>query len=175
MSYTDIQNEVIKEYRIDLCDGTRCKEGDWSRTHAHPRLRRVCKWKQVNSIQSTFTLFHEIGHIEANNSKMRRAEEEYYATLWAIWCCDRYHLTIPPKTIELYQDYIDREKSRGVRRGGSGYDDYQLPEDHSVIPKLLEGICNIQGVFSRKTRKKTVITKSDLELLKIFRCVYRKE
>ena len=60
MDYTKIQNEVIKQYRVDICDGTKCEDGDWHRTHAHIRIRRVCKWKQKNSIQSTFTLFHEI-------------------------------------------------------------------------------------------------------------------
>ena len=168
MSYIDIQNEVIEEYRIDLCDGSKCKDGDWSRTHAHPKLRRVCKWKQANSVQSTFTLFHEIGHIVANTGKMRRAEEEYYATLWAIWCCDKYNLTIPPKTINEYQDYIDRTKGRGVRRGGSDYDDLQLPVDHSVIPSLLEGICTIQGSVSKKTRKKSTLTNADQKILSAF-------
>ena len=47
MTYKEIQNEVIKKYRIDICDGTRCKDGDWSRTHAHVKTRRVCKWKQA--------------------------------------------------------------------------------------------------------------------------------
>ena len=62
MRYLDIQKEVIEKYRIDICDGTKC-ENDWQRTHAHVKERRVCKWKQQNSVQSTFTLFHEIGHI----------------------------------------------------------------------------------------------------------------
>ena len=122
MTYTDIQNEVVRKYRIDLCDGTRCKNGDWSRTHAHIKIRRVCKWKQANSIQSTFTLFHEIGHVETTTSNMRRCEEEYYATMWAIERCKEYGLTVPEKTIKEYQDYIDNELDRGLRRGGSGYD-----------------------------------------------------
>ena len=121
MTYVDIQNEVIKKYRIDLCDGTKCKDGDWSRMHAHPRQRRVCKWKQKNSIQATFDLFHEIGHIENNHGNMRRAEEEYYATVWAICKCKEYGLAIPPKIIKEYQDYINMEVARGERRGGSGY------------------------------------------------------
>lgn len=122
MTYTDIQNEVVRKYRIDLCDDTRCKNGDWSRTHAHIKIRRVCKWKQANSIQSTFTLFHEIGHVETTTSNMRRCEEEYYATMWAIERCKEYGLTVPEKTIKEYQDYIDSELDRGLRRGGSGYD-----------------------------------------------------
>lgn len=123
MKFTEIQNEVIKKYRIDLCDGTKCKDGDWRRTHAHPKQRRVCKWKQSNSIVSTLTLFHEIGHIENNNSKMRRCEEEYYATVWAVDRLREYGILdkVSVKQKELYQNYIYNELDRGVRRGGKGY------------------------------------------------------
>lgn len=123
MTYTEIQNEVIKRYRIDLCDGTKCKDGDWSRTHAHPKKRRVCKWKQANSIVSTFTLFHEIGHIENNSATMRRCEEEYYATVWAIAKMKQYGIVdkISAKTKNEYQEYILNERSRGIRRGGANY------------------------------------------------------
>lgn len=126
MNYKEIQNDVLKKYRVDLCDGSRCKDGDWSRTHAHVKTRRVCKWKQANSIQSTFTLLHEIGHIETTRSHMRRAESEYYATLWAIDECKKYGIEIPSKIIKEYQDYIDMEKDRGLRRGGNGYADLKL-------------------------------------------------
>ena len=123
MRFIDIQNEVIKKYRIDICDGTKCEDGDWDRTHAHPKKRRVCKWKQSNSVESTFTLLHEVGHIENNNSKMRRCEEEYHATIWAIEIMKQYGIAdkISDKTKKLYQDYILRELDRGVRRGGVGY------------------------------------------------------
>lgn len=127
MRYIEIQNEVIKKYRIDICDGTKCKDGDWSRTHAHIKIRRVCKWKQTNSIQSTFDLFHEIGHIETTKSTMRRCESEYYATVWAIQKFKEYGLEVPQKTRKLYQDYIDCEMSRGIRRGGSCYGKLILP------------------------------------------------
>lgn len=126
MNYKEIQNEMIKKYRVDLCDGTRCKDGDWYRTHAHVKQRRVCKWKQKNSVQSTFELFHEIGHIETTKSGMRRAEEEYYATVWALERCKEYGIKVPEKTITEYQIYIDDEKERGLRRGGKGYADLQL-------------------------------------------------
>ena len=118
MKYKEIQDKVIKEYRVDLCDGTKCSN-DWCRTHAHVKKRRVCKWKQTNSVQSTFTLFHEIGHIETTKSYMRRCEEEYYATLWAIERCKEYGIAIPEKVIRDYQAYIDMEHDRGVRRGGN--------------------------------------------------------
>ena len=121
MNYKTIQDEVVRTLRIDLCDGTRCTDGDWGRTHAHPKKRRVCKWKQANSIQSTFTLFHEIGHIENNASWMRRAEEEYHATTWAIDKCREYNIEVPEKTLTEYQEYINNTKDRGVRRGGNAY------------------------------------------------------
>lgn len=120
MTYAEIQADVIKRYRVDLCDGTKCKN-DWSRTHAHVKQRRVCKWKQANSVQSTFTLLHEVGHIETTKAGMRRAEEEYYATVWALERCKEYGIIVPQKTIDLYQQYIDREKRMGERRGGNGY------------------------------------------------------
>lgn len=122
MKYTDIQNEIIKKYRIDICDGSKCAE-DWSRTHAHPKKRRVCKWKQSNSIASTLTLFHEVGHIENNNSKMRRCEEEYAATVWAINELKKYGVLdkVTEKSKRLYQDYIFTELDRGLRRGGNNY------------------------------------------------------
>lgn len=125
MSYTDIQKEVIAKYRIDLCDGSKCSN-DWRRVHAHVRERRVCKWKPASSIQSTFTLLHEIGHIETTKAGMRRCESEYYATVWALERCREYGLKVPERVVQLYQDYIDREKDRGVRRGGKGYGEYDL-------------------------------------------------
>ena len=120
MTFKEIQDQVIKEYRIDICDGTKCKN-DWRRTHAHVKIRRVCKWEQSSSIQSTFTLFHEIGHIETTKTYMRRAESEYYATVWAINKCKEYGLTIPEKVVNRYQRYINMEIDRGIRRGGTGY------------------------------------------------------
>jgi len=125
MTYEQIQNKVIEKYRIDLCDGTKCKT-DWMRTHAHVKERRVCKWRKANSIESTFTLLHEVGHIETKKAWMRRCESEYYATIWAIGQCAIYGLEIPQKTLKLYQDYIDMEVSRGKRRHGTGYGNMDL-------------------------------------------------
>lgn len=125
MTHKEIQQEVIEKYRVDICDGTKC-ENDWGRVHAHVKERRVCKWKQANSIKSTFTLLHEVGHIETTKSRMRRAESEYFATVWAIERCREYGLQIPDSIRKLYQDYIDRTADRGVRRGGTGYGDFQL-------------------------------------------------
>lgn len=122
MKFIDIQNEVIEKYRIDICDGTKCSN-DWRRTHAHVKERRVCKWNQSNSIASTLTLFHEVGHIETTKPSMRRCESEYYATVWAIEKLREYGVLdkVSEKQKNLYQNYIYMELDRGIRRGGKGY------------------------------------------------------
>ena len=118
--FDQIQQDVITRYRITISDGSDCHCG-WRRTHAHVKERKICKWKQTNSFKSTFTLLHEIGHIETTTSSMRRCESEYHATVWAIQRCREYGISIPPDIIERYQAYIDMEKDRGQRRGGSSY------------------------------------------------------
>lgn len=127
--FIELENYFIDKYKIDLCDGTKCKDGDWGRTHAHPKQRRVCKWKQTNSVESLFELLHEIGHIEASTSNMRRAEDEFCATLFAIGQLNAHNITIPDKIIDEYQKYIDMTKARGIRRGGKDYDRLILPRD----------------------------------------------
>lgn len=122
MTYIEAQNEVIRKYRVTISDGKGC----WRRMHAHVKERKVCKWKPKSSIQATFDLFHEIGHIETTKSSMRRAEKEYYATVWAIERCKEFGFDIPQSIIDVYQNYIDREIRRGLRRGGSNYGQLKL-------------------------------------------------
>ena len=122
MKYIDIQKALVAKYRIKLDPHSAC----WERTHVHIKERRICKWDYSNSMRATFTLLHEIGHIEANNSRMRRAESEYYATAWALETAKKYGLVIPDKIIDRYQKYIDRERDRGIRRGGKNYGELKL-------------------------------------------------
>lgn len=122
MTYKQIQDEVIAKYRVTINENSKC----WSRMHAHVKTRMVCKWKQANSIKCTFDLFHEIGHIETTKSGMRRCEEEYYATVWAIERCKEYGIKVPEKIIKVYQDYNDQERYRGLRRGGKNLPSFKL-------------------------------------------------
>lgn len=116
MTYIEIQNEVIKKYKVVIVENSTCK----TRTHAHcDGTRRICKWKQANSLKSTFTLLHEIGHIMTKTSKMRRCESEYYATIWALERCKEYGLNVIINIIYEYQRYIYMELDRGIRRGGT--------------------------------------------------------
>lgn len=117
MKYLDIQNEVIKKYKITINEHSQCR----GRMHAHVKQKTICKWKPANSMRCTFDLFHEIGHCETFHSRMRRAESEYYATMWAIERCKEYKLEIPKQIIDIYQRYIDMEIRRGERRGGTNY------------------------------------------------------
>lgn len=123
-SFTEIQNEVISNYKVVIVENSTCR----GRTHAHcDGTRRICKWNRANSVISTFTLLHEIGHIMTYKTTMRRCESEYFATIWALERAKEYGLEIPQKELKKYQDYIDRERQRGLNRHGEGYrDSYDL-------------------------------------------------
>lgn len=117
MTYRQIQDEIIKKYNVTINTDSDC----WGRMHAHPRQRKVCKWCQKNSVVATFDLLHEVGHIECYENWMRRCEDEYFATRWAIERCHEYGIEVPAKIRKVYQDYINMELDRGKRRGGQGY------------------------------------------------------
>ncbi len=117
MNFREIQNDVIQKYQIKLDPHSTC----YRRTHAHPKERRICKWIPKSSFKSTFTLFHEVGHVETKTASMRRSESEYYATCWAIDRCREYGLSIPENEIYDYQEYVLEEIRRGKRRHGGGY------------------------------------------------------
>lgn len=117
MTLKEIQQDAILRYNITINTKSTC----WGRTHAHIKGRMICKWKPKRSIHSTFTLLHEIGHIETNKFNMRRCEQEFYATQWAVDRFHEYGLEIPDSIRETYQDYIDEELARGLRRGGKNY------------------------------------------------------
>ena len=96
------------------------------------------------TMRSTFTLLHEVGHIETTKSSMRRAESEYYATTWAIDRCKEYGITIPKKTLFVYQRYIILEKQRGLRRGGKDYGELNLYKyaGYDVTEEEVLNACN---------------------------------
>ena len=115
-TFSQAQQDSIKEYRITINECSSC----WGRTHAHPKKRMVCKWHPKNSIQSTFDLFHEIGHVVTYHGNMRRCESEYHATVFAIKECEKHGLEIPEKILDKYQRYIWMERDRGLRRHAEG-------------------------------------------------------
>jgi hypothetical protein len=54
---------------------------------------------------------------------MRRCEEEFYATVWAINIMRDYGILgeLTDREKSRYQRYIHMELDRGLRRGGVGY------------------------------------------------------
>lgn len=52
---------------------------------------------------------------------MRRCEQEFYATEWALEICKEFNIKVPQKLIDKYQRYVYMELDRGLRRGGYGY------------------------------------------------------
>lgn len=122
MNYVEIQKEVIEKYEIRIEENSTCR----SRMHAHVKERKVCKWTPKNSYRATFDLLHEIGHIVTTKSIMRRAESEYFATIFAIDVMKSYRKPIDEDVLFKYQRYILLEIRRGLRRGGKDYDDLNL-------------------------------------------------
>ena len=62
-----------------------------------------------------FALLHEIGHILTNTNKMKRCEQEYLATQWAIKEAKEIGFEVPPRYIETYQDYIWNWRDRAIK------------------------------------------------------------
>lgn len=119
MKFLEIQKEIIEKYGVTIDEHSLC----WGRMHVHVRERRVCKWHPKNGVKATFDLLHEVGHIETTKSGMRRCEEEYYATKWALDKAKEYGIDIPEKIKGRYQKYINMELDRGKRRHGANYAD----------------------------------------------------
>lgn len=148
MKYIDIQNEVISKYRVTIDQHSHC----WGRMHAHVRERRICKFVKKNSVKTTFDLFHEIGHIETTKAGMRRAEEEYYATCWAIDRCKEYGLEVPEETLHVYQRYILMEVARGKRRGGSNYGEMNIYKYYGIDKPIERFIAELPTKWIRCIR-----------------------
>lgn len=135
--YIELQNQLIDKYKVVIVTDSTCRQ----RTHAHlDGTRRICKWKQINSIVATFDLLHEIGHIMTNHAGMRRVEQEYYATIWAIDICKELNIVIPDKIYNCYQKYINTELSRGIRSNGRNYWSTYNLKDHNTDGLIINPI-----------------------------------
>ncbi len=55
---------------------------------------------------SLFAFLHEIGHVLTNTPKMKRYEQEYLATQWALQEAKELNFKVPGHFIKIYQDYI---------------------------------------------------------------------
>ena len=55
---------------------------------------------------SLFAFLHEVGHVLTNKAGMKRCEQEFMATQWALAEAKRIGFTVPVLYIKTYQDYI---------------------------------------------------------------------
>lgn len=62
-----------------------------------------------------FDILHEVGHIKTNTKGMKRCEEEYYATEWAIKEIKKIGLKLPNKRKQEFQDYIWKWREIGIK------------------------------------------------------------
>jgi len=65
--------------------------------------------------ESTFDLLHEIGHIRTNTSKMKRCEQEFFATQWAIDEFKKCGYSISDKRKKEFQNYIFKWRETGIK------------------------------------------------------------
>ena len=126
--YTEIQNRLIEEHDVILCDGVidgyRCEHHKVSvhrcAYHKGRKNRRIRNWKQENTILSTFILLHEIGHLQKHYAY--RVEDEYRATEWALQMCKRLHISVNRDMVSSKQISIMRMYDKYA----SEYKDFDL-------------------------------------------------
>ena len=62
-----------------------------------------------------FAFLHEIGHIMTNTTKMKRYQQEFLATQWAIDTAKELQFKISPETIDIYQQYILKWRETSIK------------------------------------------------------------
>ena len=82
------------------------------------KSRRVCLPADTFSnptVWSVFAFLHEVGHIKTNTTKMKRYEQEYHATQWAIKEAKRRGFKVPKNIINIYQKYIWKWRETSIK------------------------------------------------------------
>ena len=109
-----IQNELFKKYKNEI--EFRFTNESAPYCHVPEKIIYLCLDKYFNpTVNSVFDMMHEIGHIKTNLPGMKRCEEEYHATVWAIKEAKKYKLEIPQKRKDVYQNYIWYWRERGIK------------------------------------------------------------
>ena len=67
---------------------------------------------------SLFAFLHEVGHIMTNTTKMKRCEQEFLATQWALKEAKRIGFHVPEAYVRVYQQYIWNWHEAGRRLKG---------------------------------------------------------
>ena len=113
-SLLEIQNEIINMYK-DTID-FRIDNKDCAYCYVPEKIIYLNgKDLLYPTVESLFDLLHEIGHILTNTSKMKRCEEEFYATQWAITEIKKYGYTLSDKRKDEFQQYIWAWRETGIK------------------------------------------------------------
>lgn len=113
---TDLHNQLYLKYKkemIIIFDDV--PEDDFG---SYIESKVVILPKKIKTKQSEWTLFaflHEIGHVKTNTPNMKRCEQEFYATQWAIDEARRIEFKIPKSFLYTYQEYIWKWRERGIK------------------------------------------------------------
>lgn len=88
---------------------------------AYIQSRKIVIPNKVKNHQTEWTLFaflHEIGHIKTNTSDMKRYEQEYLATKWALEEAKKIGFNVPTRFINTYQNYIWGWREKSIKLKG---------------------------------------------------------
>ncbi len=64
---------------------------------------------------SFFAYLHELGHIMTNTNRMKRYEQEYLATMWALEKAKELKVKVSARTIRIYQQYIFKWRETSIK------------------------------------------------------------
>lgn len=67
---------------------------------------------------SAFAFLHEVGHVVTNTTKMKRYEQEFLATQWAIDKAKEFGFKVSKSTQNTYQNYIWDWRDRSIKLKG---------------------------------------------------------
>ena len=77
---------------------------------------------------SLFAFLHEIGHVLTNTEKMKRCYQDFLATEWALKEAKRIGFDVPKEYIDIYQEYIWKWRSTGIKLKGKN-----MPSKQSLL------------------------------------------
>lgn len=113
-SVLQIQNNLMEKYRDTISFRITNEKGAYC--YIPERIIYLSCNNFLNPTpNSLFDLLHEIGHIMTNKSGMKRCEEEYYATQWAIEEIKKYGYEISNKRKDEFQQYIWKWRDTAIK------------------------------------------------------------
>ena len=108
--YNKYKNEIFLEF-----NNTDDDFGSYIEEHLIVLPKR--KWSKPDA-WFIFAFLHEIGHIKTNTINMKRYEQEYLATQWAIDESKDIGFNYPKSVLYVYQEYIWKWRDTSIKHRG---------------------------------------------------------